>query len=227
MPTADDTDARERRHREPSLRVERRMELGKPTITTVRCDDGRETDWTTHRSGEEVPAFPADAGTFAHIDALDVLEHVLDEEVWLAALAALLVPEGTISIRVPLDGPLAWMDALNIYRYVADLSGRGTAPSETLPTGWHRHYRVHDLTRMVRDAGLVVTAVRREGLPGPDLPHLAGLIGGDWVLGRPATEERLIPIRDRLNSWAGRGRAGPLSTHVRIEAMRPSQGTIL
>lgn len=226
MTTANPIRGADPRTHGPTLRVERRMDLGKPYIVTVRCDNGSETDWTSHRSAEEIPDFPGPAGVFRHIDALDVLEHVLDEEIWLSSLAGLLAPGGTISLRVPLEGSLAWMDALNIYRYIADLSGRGTAPGETLPTGWHRHYRSRDLVRLVQDAGLVVTSVRREGLPGPDVPHLAALVTGDWALGRPATEERLIPLRDRVNAWAARGRIGPFSTHVRLEAMRPAASSV-
>jgi hypothetical protein len=112
------------------------------------------------------------------------------------------------------------MDARNVYRYVADLAGRGTAPSETLPTGWHRHYRVRDLDRMLQRAGLIITAVVREGVPGLDIPHVAGLIVGDLILQRPVTESRLLRLRDRLDRVALRWRAGPLSTHLRVEAAK-------
>lgn len=202
------------------LSVERRFELGKPYIVTVRHDRGIATDWTTHRTGEEIPCFPAPEGSFDRIVAHDVLEHVLDEEAWIGALARLLVPGGKVSIRVPLEGPLAWMDARNIYRYVADLAGRGTAPAETLPTGWHRHYRAEDFSQMIRGTGLAITMTRREGLPGLDIPHVTGLVVGDLVLQHPATESRLIRLRDRLDGVAGRGRAGALSTHLRVEATK-------
>lgn len=201
------------------LRVERRFTLGKPVIVTVRDDNGTAADWTSRRTNEEVPCFPAPA-SFRRIIAHDVLEHVLDEEAWLAALANLLLPGGTISIRVPLEGPLAWMDARNIYRYVTDLAGRGSAPGETLPTGWHRHYRELDLDRMLRLSGLTITARHREGMPGLDIPHLAGLIAGDLVLQRPGTEARLIWLRDRMDGRAFCVHAGALSTHLRIEATK-------
>ncbi len=204
------------------LRVERRMKLGKPHIVTVCQEDGVATDWTSHRTGEEMPNLPAAEGSFDRIIAHDILEHVLDEEAWINALARLLAPGGAISFRVPLEGPLAWMDARNIYRYVADLSGRGLAPSETLPTGWHRHYHAHDLDRLMRRAGLSITEVRREGLPGLDIPHVAALVAGDLLLRRPAVESRLIDLRDRIDPWALRGHAGPLSTHLRIEATKVS-----
>lgn len=202
------------------LRVERRLELGKPYIVTIRHESGVATDWTSHRTNEEVPGFPAAAGSFDQIIAHDVLEHVLDEEAWSIALAELLVPGGMISIRVPLEGPLAWMDARNIYRYVTDLAGRGTAPGETLPTGWRRHYRERALDRMLRRAGLSITARHREGMPGLDIPHLATLVAGDLVLQRPDTESRLLRLRDRLDGRVSGTRAGALSTHLRIEATK-------
>lgn len=207
-------------HYRDVLSVERRFELSKPYIVTVCLDGGMATDWSTHRTGEEAPRFPPANRSFDRIIAHDVLEHVLDEEAWIAALADLLAPGGKISIRVPLEGPLAWLDARNIYRYVTDLAGRGTAPGETLPTGWRRHYRERDLDRMLRRAGLAIVARQREGIPGLDIPHLAGLVAGDLVLKRPGTEARLIGFRDRWDRGPLRGRAGALSTHVRIEATK-------
>lgn len=202
------------------LTVERRFALGKSYIVTIRHENCSANGGSSHRTNEAVPCFPAETGSFDRIIAHDVLEHVLDEESWIAALADLLAPDGTISIRVPLEGPLAWMDARNVYRYITDLAGRGTAPGETLPTGWHRHYRERDLDRMLRRAGLAITARDREGVPGPDIPHLAGLLAGDLVFQRPGTESRLIRLRDRMDERAFRGRAGPLSTHLRIEATK-------
>lgn len=204
------------------LCVERRLALGKPYIITIRRQNGDVAEWTSHRTSEEAPCFPA-TSPFDHIVAHDVLEHVLDEETWITALAELLAPGGTISIRVPLEGPLAWMDARNIYRYVTDLAGRGTAPAETLPTGWHRHYRKRDLDRWLRRAGLAITGRSREGMPGLDIPHLAALLAGDLALGRPGTESRLLELRDRFDQRAFRARAGALSTHLRIEAKRNDQ----
>lgn len=207
------------------LRVERRFTMGKPVIVSVRDDDGTAVDWTCHRTNDEIPSFPT-APSFDRIIAHDVLEHVLDEEAWLAALANVLAPGGTISLRVPLEGFLAWMDARNIYRYVTDLAGRGSAPGETLPTGWHRHYRERDLDRMLRRAGLTITTRQREGMPGLDILHLAALIAGDLVLQRPGTESRLIGLRDRLDERALRAHAGAFSTHLRIDATKPADQVV-
>lgn len=202
------------------LRVERRLKLAKSYVVTIRDENGVEAEWTRHRTNEEAPCFPAGTDPFDCIIAHDALEYVLDEEAWITALANLLAPGGSISIRIPLEGPLAWMDARNIYRYVTDLAGRGTAPGETLPTGWHRHYRERDLDRVLRRAGLVVSDRYREGMPGLDIPHVAGLIAGDLVLQRPETESTLLRLRDRLDRRALRTRAGVFSTHLRIEATK-------
>lgn len=208
---------RDQRH---VLRVERRLKLGKPYVVSVRDESGIEAEWTRHRTNEEAPCFPAEMARFDRIIAHDALEYVLDEEAWVTALASLLAPGGLISIRVPLEGPLAWMDARNIYRYVTDLAGQGTAPGETLPTGWRRHYRERDLDHMLRRAGLSITARHREGIPGLDVPHLAGLVAGDLVLQRPATESNLLRLRDRMDRRALRAHVGAFSTHLRIEATK-------
>jgi len=202
------------------LTVERRFDEDNSRIVTVRHDGDVQGVWTSHRTRDEIPHFPGGSGAFDRIIAHDVLEYVLDEEAWIAALADLLGADGRISIRVPLEGPLAWLDARNIYRYVADLTERGTAPAETKPTGWHRHYRERDLDRMLRRFGLRIVSRQREGLPGLDIPHVAGLVIGDLALGRSDTESRLVALRDRLDPWVLQVRAGALSTHLRIEARK-------
>ncbi len=166
------------------------------------------------------PQFPVEPRSLCLIRALDVIEHVQDEEPWLSALAALLEPGGEIIIRVPTEGPVAWLDALNIYRYVTEFTSRGEAPHETEPTGWHRHYRRDDLRALVEGSGPRVTAISRVGAPLADIPHLFGMVVGDLALDNPDTERRLIAMRDRLDRADRTLPLGFLGARYRVVATR-------
>lgn len=150
-------------------------------------------------TSEPVPHLPLPDESVRSISALDILEHVHDEQTWLAELARILMQNGELLVRVPLENALAWVDALNIYRYVSDTTGRGTHPSETIPTGWHRHYAPRDLPAILKLAGFEVGASDGEGLPLGELPHLVGLVVGKALLQRPGAERRLFELRSRLN----------------------------
>lgn len=188
------------------------------------------TVWTVtggvSRSAQAVrdidPQFPTGPGSLGAIQALDVIEHVEDEEAWLRALADLLVPGGEIVIRVPAEGPVAWLDAPNIYRYVTEFTSRGTAPHETKPTGWHRHYRRDDLLRLVERSGLRATGISRVAVPVADIPHLLGMVVGDFLLDAPNVERRLISARERIDRTDHTLPTGPLGARFRVVATKRS-----
>lgn len=167
------------------------------------------------------PSYPADPESQSRILALDVIEHVEDEQAWLEELTRLLAPGGEIFVRVPAEGPMAWLDAPNIYRYLTEFTDRGAAPHETKPTGWHRHYRRSDLIDLIKCRGLRITSISQENTPLPDIAQLIGLVAGDLVLGHRDTETRLIAIRDKLDR-RGRGLPlGKLGTRLRVTAVKP------
>lgn len=167
------------------------------------------------------PSYPADPGSQSRILALDVIEHVEDERAWLEELTRLLAPGGEITVRVPAEGPMAWLDAPNIYRYLTEFTDRGEAPHETKPTGWHRHYRRSDLMGLIECRGLRITSFSQENTALPDIAQLLGLIAGDLVLGHRDTETRLIAIRDRLERRRRGPTLGPLGTRLRVTAVKP------
>jgi len=158
-------------------------------------------------SGTAIASFPTDEETprvdvpDASVDLIDldrVLSRAIDEEAWLRECRRVLAPGGTISFTVPAGGPLAWLDARNIYRYAVDILHRGDAPDDTLPTGWHRHYSREDIESLLRAAGLAVVSIRRIGTGLPEIPQLAGLVAGNMIGGRRDTERRLHPLRVRM-----------------------------
>lgn len=154
------------------------------------------------------------------IRGLDVLEHVVDEEAWLSALAGVLADGGELTVRVPLEGPLAWLDALNIYRYVQDTTGVGKDLEETKMKGWHRHYPLPDLVGLLTDAGLEVTSVTRAGSPHVDALHLAALGWGVILRRKHNAEQRIRQWRDSAAATTSHLRLGPFSSSLTVTARK-------
>lgn len=171
---------------------------------------------------EKRPHLPLPDASVTSIDARDAIEHGHDEQAWLAELARVLVPGGELVVRVPLDNGMAWLDALNIYRYLSDLAGRGSEnpPLETLPTGWHRHYRVDDLTGLVEEAGFEIRAVEAEGLPLGELGHLAGLIASGFTSDAAASQRQLFNFRERLHHRPLMPLPRPVAGRITIRATK-------
>jgi hypothetical protein len=204
-----------------------RIDVTTDTTTTgtsilVRATaSGNVHDLGTIRSASPTPHLASASIVTSRIEALDVLEHVVDEEAWIGLFAQLLAPGGSLTVRVPLEGPVAWLDALNIMRYVQDVTGLGRQPLETKMKGWHRHYRPVGLAAMLERVGLVPTATVHSGSPHHELPHLAALAWGTIVRHDRDTELRAGERRARVEAGARAPRLGPLSTRVTITATKP------
>jgi len=195
---------------------------GSPQIVTTAVDGDGEPMGTVGIYPTEVQHIfvPLEAASLRSIIALDVLEHVLDEPEFLHECARLLRVGGRLELRVPAEGLSGWLDSLNIYRYVTDISGRGHDPEESKPTGWHRHYRNDDLVRIVCDAGFDVVSVRRTNPGLSELPHATALMIGDFGLGKDDTEARLFAWRRKISAFENRIPAGALGTRFTLVAHR-------
>ena len=191
--------------------------------TAIRASaswDGEELDLGLTRATEPIPHLATALVATSRIVALDVLEHVVDEEAWIACFAHLLEPGGSLTIRVPVEGPIAWLDALNVFRYVQDVTGLGKQPLETKMKGWHRHYRQTELEEMLERAGLAPVEITRSGSPHHDIPHLGALAWSTIVRGDRATELRAGERRKRAEADPDLPRLGPLSTKITIRATK-------
>lgn len=171
-----------------------------PAIRFTKTDASGSEDIALIRSDEERPHVPLADHSVNTIDIGDVLSRVIDEETWLAELARMLTKGGYLCFTVPADGPLAWFDARNMYRYFVDILGRGDSPDDTLPTGWHRHYSDADIRRLLEITGFAPCTMQRVGIGLPEAPQLAGLLVGNFLLGRRDTEYRLRSLRVRTEA---------------------------
>lgn len=204
------------------------------TLTFTYPHPGEETplitlhDHTGHALGcistrDALPCLPLKDESVRRVIALDVLEHVHDEQAWLAELARVLARGGEVAVRVPLENWMAWADALNVSRYVADTTGIGAEPFETIPTGWHRHYAPGDLPALLKLAGFEVEAISTEGTPVLEIPHLAALLVGN-VIGNHKPQQR-------VSRWLERFRTGPrlplpakIAQTITVRARKQRQG---
>jgi len=210
----------------PTTRTYGRIVFSTETTTShtaIRANatrNGEELDLGSTRAAEPIPHLAAALVATSRIVALDVLEHVVDEEAWIACFAHLLEPGGSLTIRVPVEGPIAWLDALNVFRYVQDVTGLGKQPLETKMKGWHRHYRQTELEEMLERAGLAPVEITRSGSPHHDIPHLGALAWGTIVRRDRETELRAGERRKRAEADPDLPRLGPLSTKITIRATK-------
>ena len=204
------TDARRPRDRMPMIRYRVEHDGGEPGCGRIRMD--------AERPRIEVPD-----GSIATAIADTVLSRVADEQAWLVELRRVLRPGGALLATFPAAGMLAWLDANNLYRYLTDITSRGQPPTATLPTGWNRHYFKDELSDLVTDAGLTVERIERSGIGVAEVPYLAGLVVGDFLLRRPCVERTLYPRRQPLERIDRDIRIPGLGTTLTVMAMRPAE----
>lgn len=168
------------------------------------------------------PRIPLPDASVGAIDARDAIEHAHDEQAWLAEMARVTAPGGALLARVPLDNGVAWLDALNVYRYLGDLVGRSVddAPLESLPMGWHRHYRPESIARLIAESGFDIRAVEAEGLPLGEVGHLAGLVASGFTSDPGASQRRLFNFRERLHHRPLMPLPRALASRVTVRAIR-------
>lgn len=155
----------------------------------------------TLRSDVAEPRLQMEDATYDRIRiADDAIARVLDEEAWLTEISRLLRVGGELIFTLPAAGPLAWLDALTIYRYIADVSGRGDDPDSTRPTGWNRHYAKRGLQLLLSTAGLDLKSLKRANHAAQEIGMLSSLVVHNWI-----RRDR----RAELSAWEKFGRRKP------------------
>lgn len=168
----------------------------------------------------EKPHIAAEDHAFSMVDARDILSRVIDEETWLAEFHRVIAPGGHLSFTVPAAGALAWLDARNIYRYVTHVLKRGDPPDDTLPTGWNRHYHENEVRHLLEVTGFELRAVERIGIGIAEIPQLAGLMVGNFLLGDRETEVKLHPLRERMETYDQTLNVPGIGTSLYVLAVR-------
>ncbi len=174
---------------------------------------------------DSFPHLPWGQAAIERIVAIDVLEHVIDEASWLRSMVEVLAPGGELILRVPLEGPVAWLDALNLVRYAQDITGWAKQREEAGMKMWHRHYRPSDLKRLLTQAGLTVVDVEQSGSPHLELLQLGEMLFGNICGQCRATERHETANMVSASSAILGPRLGPLSTKLTIRAVKPADGS--
>lgn len=145
------------------------------------------------RTDTEQPQLPPGDGSLDGVVLHDdVLSRAIDEEAWLLEVARVIAPGGNLRFTVPATGPLTWLDSMNLYRYLVDISHRGDAPDVALPTGWNRHYSRNDIQQMLLTAGFDMPVVHSQNYVRSEIRFLVGLVRDNWIGGNRVAERQLF-----------------------------------
>lgn len=139
--------------------------------------------------------WPFPDAAFDAVILLDELALTVREEEALAEAARVLRPGGTLLLRVPAAGALAWLDGFNAYRYLRETTHRGKPLPEVAGVGWRRHYPRDDLRELLRPH-FHVRAMRTAGIGLSDAARLGLLVFWRWALRSERGDEltRRLPL---------------------------------
>jgi SAM-dependent methyltransferase len=156
-----------------------------------------------------VVAWPFPDAAYDAVVLLDELALTMSEEEALAEAARVLRPGGTLLLRVPAAGRLAWLDGYNAYRYVRDITHRGQLLPEVRGIGWRRHYRREDLHRLL-SPHFRVRELRASGIGLSEAARLGLSLLWRWALrterGDDAIRETSASLARQEGPWAPVGR---------------------
>lgn len=156
-----------------------------------------------------VVAWPFPDAAFDAVVLLDELALTVREEEALAEAARVLRPGGILLLRVPAAGRLAWLDGYNAYRYVRDITHRGTLLPEVKGIGWRRHYARDDLYRLLAPH-FRLRAMRPSGIGLSDAARLGLSLLWRWALrsehGDEAIQALPATLARREGAWTISGK---------------------
>ena len=145
-----------------------------------------------------VVAWPMPDAAFDVVVLGPDLALVVDDEAAVAEAARTLRPGGLLVVDVPNNGPLAWLDADNAYRYVRDITRRGPRLHHARGVGWRRHYGEHDLRALLAPA-FGPPVFRTEAVAAGEASRLALRLLCNWLPDRDqAPPDRLVVASDAL-----------------------------
>lgn len=189
-------------------------------VTSIRVQTTGSNDIDSISVREPFPVLGVES-VAQHVLALDVLEAVLDEEAWLSAISTVLTPGGWLTMRIPLEGPTAWLDSMNLFRYTQDITGLGHPTIDNRQKEWRRHYRVGEMPLLLGRSGLVIQSMTPEGSPLSEVRQLGGLLWGLIARRDDAAEGGVRGQRDRQETLDSLPKFGRYSTHLTVVARRP------
>jgi SAM-dependent methyltransferase len=154
-----------------------------------------------------VVAWPFPDAGYDIVLLLDELAVTVREEEALAEAARVLRPGGTLLLRVPASGRLAWLDGFNAYRYVQETTNRGERLRDIAGVGWRRHYPREDLRALLRPH-FRVREMRASGVGLSDAARLGLTLFWRWALDSERGDGIIRRLPARLARMEGRWSIG-------------------
>ncbi len=181
-------------------------ELGQAGYRVDRhaLDTGPLVQTAEHRAGFVPPVveWPRPDASYDAVVLLDELALTVLEEEALAEAARVLRSGGTLLLRVPAAGRLAWLDGYNAFRYVQETTNRGRRLPEATGVGWRRHYEREDLEELLRPH-FRIRAMRASGIGLADCARLALLLFWRWALQSKRGDAALRRLPETLARFEG------------------------
>ncbi len=167
-----------------------------------------------------VEPWPVATATCDTVLVIDALAHLIDDRYELSEAARVLRPGGTLIVRVPYRGVLAWLDPANAYRYISDATRRGPNPPETRGIGWRRHYGRRELVGLIEEVGFAPRQVLGTGIGFSAAIDLLLMLLLRWLLPWERLYRATGPMIARLERAEARLAVGPVGYWLSIRAHR-------
>jgi len=167
-----------------------------------------------------LPALPFGDAAFDAVAIAGTLEHVVADDDALDELVRVLRPGGLLFLRVPQDDRLAWLDAQNLYTYIAGTSHRGESLAGKPALRFRRYYGHDELLAELERRGLRPRIVTTEGWGIGEAATLGMLLTCRFVLNAPRAERRVRAWIAPLLRGERRLRAGRFGRDLVVVAER-------
>ena len=169
-------------------------------------------------------ALPFADDVFDAVAVAGTLEHVVADDDALDELARVLRPGGLLFLRVPHDDRVAWLDAQNLYTYVAGTIGKGRPLAGRPALRFRRHYGREELLNELARRGLKARIVTTEGWGAGEVLLLGALLTCRWLLDSPRLERRLRSALAPFLKGERRLRAGTFGRDLAVVAEKMDCG---
>lgn len=135
-------------------------------------------------------ALPFASDVFDAVAISGTLEHIVADDDALDELTRVLRPGGLLFLRVPRDDRFAWLDAQNLYAYIAGTLGNARPLAGRPALKFRRHYGRDELLDELTRRGLKARIVTTEGWGAGEILLLGVLLSCRWILDSPRLERR-------------------------------------
>ncbi len=165
-------------------------------------------------------ALPFGDAEFDAVAVAGTLEHVVADDDALDELARVLRPGGLLFLRVPQDDRFAWLDAQNLYTYIAGTSHRGEPLAGKPALRFRRHYGYDELRAELERRHLKPRIVTTEGWGVGEALTFGMLLTCRFLLRSPKAERRARAWIAPLVRGERRLRAGNFGRDLVVVAER-------